>query len=92
MTKKTNASRENHHVIDVLVSQLDNGHQEVAAEAVVALTKFVCEDNYLCWAHSKRMIEYNAVQPMMKLLRVVKGHCSYMDIGAYVLPCLERWL
>ncbi|XVF68233.1 hypothetical protein PTKIN_Ptkin10aG0188800 [Pterospermum kingtungense] len=60
--------RNNHHVIGVLVSQLSNGNQEVATEAVVALTKFACEDNYLCKAHSKRIIEFNAVQPLVKLL------------------------
>ncbi|XVF68230.1 hypothetical protein PTKIN_Ptkin10aG0188500 [Pterospermum kingtungense] len=60
--------RKNHHVIGVLVSQLSNDNQEVATEAVVALTKFACEDNYLCKAHSKRMIKHNAVQPLVKLL------------------------
>ncbi|XVE94143.1 hypothetical protein REPUB_Repub01dG0255800 [Reevesia pubescens] len=61
--------RENHHVINVLVLQLGNEHQEVVIGAVVALTKFVCKDNFLHKAHSKRMIEFNAVQALVKLLR-----------------------
>ncbi|XVE93174.1 hypothetical protein REPUB_Repub01dG0167600 [Reevesia pubescens] len=51
--------RENHHVINVSVLQLGNEHQEVVIEIVVALTKFVCEDNHLHKVHSKRMIEFN---------------------------------
>ncbi|XVF45882.1 hypothetical protein PTKIN_Ptkin02bG0243200 [Pterospermum kingtungense] len=49
--------------------QLRNGHHEVATEAVVALQKFACKDNYLHKAHSKRMIEFNAIQDLVKLLR-----------------------
>ncbi|XWS62431.1 hypothetical protein CRYUN_Cryun06bG0010200 [Craigia yunnanensis] len=37
--------RENHLEISVFVSLLGNGHQEVAAEAVIALQKFACKDN-----------------------------------------------
>ncbi|XVE48587.1 hypothetical protein DITRI_Ditri01bG0013400 [Diplodiscus trichospermus] len=61
--------RENHHVIGVLVSQLDNGDQEVATEAAIALQKFACEDNYFHKEHSKKMVEFNAVQPLVRLLR-----------------------
>ncbi|XVE48590.1 hypothetical protein DITRI_Ditri01bG0013700 [Diplodiscus trichospermus] len=61
--------RENRHVIGVLVSQLDNGHQEVATEAVIALQKFACKDNYHHKAHSKTMVEFNAVRPLVRLLR-----------------------
>ncbi|XVF45884.1 hypothetical protein PTKIN_Ptkin02bG0243500 [Pterospermum kingtungense] len=61
--------RENHDVIRVLVSQLGNRHHEVATEAVAALQKFACKDNYLHKAHSKRMIELNAIQDLVKLLR-----------------------
>ncbi|WRX14106.1 hypothetical protein QQP08_006593 [Theobroma cacao] len=61
--------RESPHVISVLVSQLVNVHQEVATEAIVALKKFAYPGSYLCKEHSKTMIEFNAVKPLMKLLR-----------------------
>ncbi|XWS40385.1 hypothetical protein CRYUN_Cryun18bG0136700 [Craigia yunnanensis] len=76
--------RENLHVIDILVSQFGNEHQEVATEAIVALIKFAYEDNYLCKAHSKRMIEFNAVQPLVKLLR--DGEMTQQQNGL-VLMC-----
>ncbi|CAI0390403.1 unnamed protein product [Linum tenue] len=48
-------------VIGPLVNHLNNRSQEVAAEAAIALAKFTCEENFLCEAHSKTMIEFNAV-------------------------------
>ncbi|XVE67448.1 hypothetical protein DITRI_Ditri08aG0161800 [Diplodiscus trichospermus] len=78
------SERENHHVIDVLVSQLENRQQEVASEAVVALIKYAWEENYLCKAHSKRMIEFNVVQPLMKLLRYGE---STQQLHGLVLMC-----
>ncbi|CAI0463561.1 unnamed protein product [Linum tenue] len=44
-------------VIGPLVNHLNNRSQEVAAEAAIALAKFTCEENFLCEAHSKTMIE-----------------------------------
>ncbi|XVE93169.1 hypothetical protein REPUB_Repub01dG0167400 [Reevesia pubescens] len=55
--------------IHCVISELGNEHQEMVIETVVALTKFVCEDNHLHKAHSKRMIEFNVVQALVKLLR-----------------------
>lgn len=59
---------ESPHMISVLVSQLVNVHQEVATEAIVALQKFAYPGSYFCKEHSKTMIEFNAVKPLMKLL------------------------
>ncbi|CAI0463560.1 unnamed protein product [Linum tenue] len=56
-------------VIGPLVNHLNNRSQEVAAEAAIALAKFTCEENFLCEAHSKTMIEFNAIPALMKLLR-----------------------
>ncbi|KAK9276875.1 hypothetical protein L1049_006412 [Liquidambar formosana] len=56
-------------VIGPLVTQLSHRNQEVATEAVVSLCKFACPDNFLCMEHSKAIIEFNGVQPLMKLLR-----------------------
>ncbi|KAK8655479.1 hypothetical protein V6N13_108054 [Hibiscus sabdariffa] len=56
-------------VIGPLVGQLDNKNQEVAVEAAIALQKFACPDNFLCMDHSKSIIEFNGVPPLMRLLR-----------------------
>ncbi|KAE8688333.1 F-box protein [Hibiscus syriacus] len=56
-------------VIGPLVKQLDNKDQEVAVEAAIALQKFACPDNFLCMDHSKSIIEFNGVPPLMRLLR-----------------------
>ncbi|KAF2311444.1 hypothetical protein GH714_023062 [Hevea brasiliensis] len=41
----------------------------VATEAAIALGKFVSPDNFNCSQHSKAVIEFNGVQPLMKLIR-----------------------
>ncbi|GMJ12617.1 armadillo repeat only 4 [Hibiscus trionum] len=58
----------NHPVLRVLVSQLENGDGEVVTEALVALTKFACDHNHLCRQHSNMMIELSAAQLLVKLL------------------------
>ncbi|XVF45873.1 hypothetical protein PTKIN_Ptkin02bG0242400 [Pterospermum kingtungense] len=54
-------------VISSLVAQLDNTDQEVAMEAVIVLKQFVHPDNHLSSEHSKSVVEFNGLQPLMKL-------------------------
>ncbi|XP_059308453.1 uncharacterized protein LOC132059728 [Lycium ferocissimum] len=56
-------------VIGPLVEQLSNRNLDVAAEAAAALEKFTCPENFLCTEHSKTIIEYRGVPPLMRLLR-----------------------
>lgn len=56
-------------VIGPLVDQLSNKDHEVATEAAIALGKFACPDNFLCQEHSRAIIEFNGVLPLMRLLR-----------------------
>ncbi|CAN1294278.1 hypothetical protein LINPERPRIM_LOCUS22393 [Linum perenne] len=48
-------------VIKPLVEQLGNMTVDVATEAAIALTKFVCKDNFNHEEHSKAIIEFNGV-------------------------------
>ncbi|KAJ6721907.1 ARMADILLO REPEAT ONLY 4 [Salix viminalis] len=56
-------------VVGPLVAHLSNRSQEVTAEAAIALGKFATPENFLCDAHSKAIIEFNGVPPLMRLLR-----------------------
>ncbi|KAJ0989004.1 hypothetical protein J5N97_007360 [Dioscorea zingiberensis] len=56
-------------VLNPLVIQLSHWNPEVAAEAARALGKFVSPDNFLCVEHSKAIIEFGAVAPLLRLLR-----------------------
>ncbi|KAK5838763.1 ARM REPEAT PROTEIN INTERACTING WITH ABF2 [Gossypium arboreum] len=56
-------------VIGPLVTQLGNKDQEVVVEAAIALQKFASPENFLCMDHSKSIIEFNGVPPLMRLLR-----------------------
>ncbi|KDO82256.1 hypothetical protein CISIN_1g040681mg [Citrus sinensis] len=56
-------------VIGPLVAHLSHRNQEVATEAAIALQKFASPENFLCTEHSKAIIEFNAVPPLMRLLR-----------------------
>ncbi|PHT48263.1 hypothetical protein CQW23_12471 [Capsicum baccatum] len=56
-------------VIGPLVEQLSNRNLDVAAEAAASLEKFTCPQNFLCTEHSKTVIEYRGVPPLMRLLR-----------------------
>ncbi|XP_021891906.1 uncharacterized protein LOC110810142 [Carica papaya] len=57
-------------IISHLVKQLGNKNVEVATEAAIALGKFACPDNFNCSEHSKAIIEFDGVPPLMKLIRV----------------------
>lgn len=56
-------------IIGPLVEQLSHSSHEVAMEAAIALKKFACLENFLCTEHSKTIIEFNGVLPLMRLLR-----------------------
>ncbi|KAJ4973516.1 hypothetical protein NE237_006690 [Protea cynaroides] len=56
-------------VIGPLVTQLANTNMNVAAEAAIALGKFACPENFLCVEHSKAIIEFGGVPPLIRLLR-----------------------
>ncbi|KAL7133153.1 hypothetical protein ABFS83_12G121200 [Erythranthe nasuta] len=56
-------------IIGPLVEQLSHRNQEVAVEAAISLSKFVCPENFLCVEHSKTIIEFGGVPPLMRLLR-----------------------
>ncbi|GLT36614.1 hypothetical protein SLA2020_109810 [Shorea laevis] len=56
-------------VIKPLVVQLSSRHPEVAAEAAFALQQFASSDNYLCTEHSKTIIEFHGIPPLMRMLR-----------------------
>ncbi|XP_075076897.1 uncharacterized protein LOC142163503 [Nicotiana tabacum] len=56
-------------VIGPLVEQLSNRNLDVAAEAAASLGKFTCPQNFLGMKHSKTIIEFRGVPPVMRLLR-----------------------
>ncbi|KAG0487574.1 hypothetical protein HPP92_009669 [Vanilla planifolia] len=56
-------------ILQPLVFQLGHWNPDVAAEAATALGKFVHPENYNCVHHSKAIIEFAGVPPLMRLLR-----------------------
>ncbi|KAH7515670.1 uncharacterized protein LOC107428608 [Ziziphus jujuba] len=55
--------------IGPLVAHLGHRDLDVATEAAIALGKFACPDNFLHMEHSKTIIEFNGLPPLMRLLR-----------------------
>lgn len=70
-------------VLGPLVAQISHRNQEVATEAAIALQKFSSPENFLCMEHSKAIIEFNGVPPLMRLLR---GN-DRMQLHGLVLLC-----
>ncbi|KAD4983227.1 hypothetical protein R6Q59_002901 [Mikania micrantha] len=56
-------------VIGPLVKQLSHQNTDVVTESAIALGKFASPDNFLCTEHSKTIIEFDGVIPLMRLLR-----------------------
>ncbi|KAA8529619.1 hypothetical protein F0562_034281 [Nyssa sinensis] len=56
-------------VIGPLVEQLSHRNLDVVTEAAISLGKFACPENFLCMEHSKTIIEFNGVPPLMRRLR-----------------------
>ncbi|GFY91418.1 armadillo repeat only 1 [Actinidia rufa] len=65
---RTFPSRET-RVIGPLVEQLFHTNPDVATEAAISLGKFSCPENFVCSVHSKTIIEFDGVPPLMRLLR-----------------------
>ncbi|CAI9092990.1 OLC1v1028384C1 [Oldenlandia corymbosa var. corymbosa] len=70
-------------VIGPLVAQLSHNNVDVATEAAVALCKFACPENFLHVQHSKSIVEFQGVQP---LLRLFKSN-ERAQVNAFVLLC-----
>ncbi|XP_038975338.1 uncharacterized protein LOC103697514 [Phoenix dactylifera] len=56
-------------VLSPLVLQLGHWNPDVAAEAARALAKFASPENFLCLEHSKTIVEFAGVPPLIRLLR-----------------------
>ncbi|KAF5743737.1 hypothetical protein HS088_TW08G00324 [Tripterygium wilfordii] len=56
-------------ILGPLVSQLGNRNVDMATEAAIALGKFACPENFNCSEHTKAIIEFHGVPPLIKLLR-----------------------
>lgn len=70
-------------IIALLVERLCDVIQDVATEAAVSLGKFACPENFLCVQHSKTIIEFNGVPPLMRLLRAGEQ----VQLHALILLC-----
>ncbi|KAJ4712403.1 Armadillo [Melia azedarach] len=57
-------------MIGPLVALLSNRNVDVAIEAAIALGKFVSPDNFNRSEHSKAIIEFDGVPPLMRLLKI----------------------
>lgn len=56
-------------IVGPLVSRLGDRNIDVAAEAATALAKFVSPENFNRVEHSKAIIEFEGVPPLMRLLK-----------------------
>lgn len=56
-------------IIGPLVTRLGHWNYNVATEAIIALEKFACPDNFLSVQHCKAIVEFGAVSPLLMLLR-----------------------
>ncbi|KAJ8451609.1 hypothetical protein Cgig2_018243 [Carnegiea gigantea] len=84
-------------VIGPLVAQLSNNDIDVATEAAIALAKFAYPENFLCQEHSKAIIEFDGVLPLMRLAQAnerAQAHglilLCYLAINASNHQALER--
>ncbi|KAI5062326.1 hypothetical protein GOP47_0022865 [Adiantum capillus-veneris] len=70
-------------VVKPLVRQLE-GPEEVVAEAVAALVKFVCKENFLHKEHSKAIVDASGASPLVQLIFLNKGD---VQVNAVILMC-----
>ncbi|KAJ6748558.1 ARMADILLO REPEAT ONLY 4 [Salix purpurea] len=56
-------------LLRVIQEESDPKNVDIATEAAMALGKFACPENFNCSEHSKAIIEFNGVPPLMRLLR-----------------------
>ncbi|KAI3837390.1 hypothetical protein MKX03_004108 [Papaver bracteatum] len=54
-----------------VVLQLSNSNLDVATEAAIAMGKFTCPENFICREHSKTIVNYGGVTPLLRLLKPV---------------------
>ncbi|KAL8519143.1 hypothetical protein ACS0TY_010182 [Phlomoides rotata] len=80
---RTFSAREARVIIGPLVEQLSHKNQDVAIEAAISLGKFANPENYLSWEHSKSIIEFKGVPPLMRLLR---GN-EKAQLHGFILTC-----
>ncbi|GLT25317.1 hypothetical protein SLA2020_004520 [Shorea laevis] len=73
-------------VIESLVAQIRNKHHEVAEEAVIALEKFICEDNFLRSEHSK-----NAAAALKRLIGKQSPQAMFLLCYLYDSRPLQRY-
>lgn len=71
-------------VIKPLVNQLSHRNADVGAEAAIALGKFTCPDNFLCIEHSKAIVEFDGVPPLMRLLRSTEAQLHALILLCYL--------
>ncbi|KAG8383896.1 hypothetical protein BUALT_Bualt04G0061800 [Buddleja alternifolia] len=81
MAFKTTETR----MISPLVKLLDESEAEVTKEACIALTKFVCSDNYLHLDHSKAIIGAGGAKHLVQL--VYFGEQLIVQSCALILLC-----
>ncbi|GKV32220.1 hypothetical protein SLEP1_g40837 [Rubroshorea leprosula] len=79
-------------VIESLVAQIRNKHSEVALEAVIALQKFVCEDNFLRSEHSQSIIKLNGVVALKRLIGKASQQAKVLLGYLYDSQTLQRYL
>ncbi|XP_022738604.1 uncharacterized protein LOC111291229 [Durio zibethinus] len=70
-------------IIGPLVNKLSNSNVEVAMEAANALGKFASPDNFNGSEHSKAIIDFGGVPPLMRLLRIN----DQVQVDGLVLLC-----
>ncbi|KAJ0966986.1 hypothetical protein J5N97_023903 [Dioscorea zingiberensis] len=71
-------------IIGPLVKLLDNEEEVVSKEAVIALTKFACTENYLHLDHSKAIIDAGGVKHIVQLVYLGE---QAAQIAALILLC-----
>lgn len=70
-------------VVKPLVDQLE-GNDDVVAEAVKALGKFACKENFLHKEHSKAIVDAHGASPLVQLAFLSKGD---VQVAAVTLMC-----
>ena len=71
-------------VVGPLVKQLEGASDEIIAEAVKALTKFACKDNFLHREHSKAIVQAGGAGPLVQMIFFSKNE---FQIDAVMLMC-----
>eukprot|EP00250_Pteridium_aquilinum_P005772 c1581_g1_i1 orf=202-2085(+) len=71
-------------VVKPLVKQLEGTTDAVAAEAVMALEKFACSENFLHTEHSQAIVEASGAPPIVQLIYFGEGQAQ---ISAVTLMC-----